>query len=284
MADVQKSAFSLSSATIMLGKAFTDDVFGLTPDLNSVGMVSQCNINLDSSVTELLNGVSQSSVDSKRTGVKSSISGNVYEMTAQNIMRAQAMSGVAKQVHRGVLTAAAASGAVSLTIASDPIPGEPDSAITAITDIPAGSTILIQRVNGETDFVFPTKTSADATGTGGGPFTVPIAAPYAIPTNMSFPAGSSVWIVSPVGVGNIDADDLFCVKVTGVLSSYNRPVTFVAPKVRMVKGFAVSFNETQYSSMPWEMQPLLMSRGEANSAPRLLDIGTRQPGLLYVGG
>lgn len=281
MADVQKSAFSLSSATLMLGKAFTDDVFGLYPDKHSVGMVSEVNVNLDSSITELLNGVAQATVDAKRTGVKSGITGNVFEMTAQNFMRSHAMSGAATVVKRGVLTAAAVSGGVSLTINSDPIPGESTSAITGLADIPAGSTILIQRANGETDFVFPTKTTAAATGTG--PYVVPIAAPYAIPTGMSFDAGSRVWIVQTIGVGNIDADDLFCVKVTGTLSSFDRPVTLVAPKVRMVKGFALSFNETQYTSMPWELQPLLLSRGEVQSSPRFTDIGTKQPILLYVG-
>ncbi len=283
MADVQKSAFSLSSATLMIGKAFTDDVFGLTPALNSVGMVSEAQIGLDSNITELLNGVSQSMVDAKRTGVRSTISANVYEMTAQNFMRAQAMSGAATVVKRGKLTAALAAGAVSMSIDSDPIPGEPTSAIATLGDIPSGSTILIQRPGGEVDYVFPTKSTGAATGASA-PFTVPIAAPYAIPAGMTFPIGSRVWVVSPVGVGNIDADDLFCVKITGTLSNYDRPVTFVAPKVRVVQGFQMSFNETQYSSMPWQLQPLLMSAGEAASNVRLGDIGTRQAGMLYVGG
>lgn len=284
MAEVQKSAFSLSSATLMIGKAFTDDVFALRPDKDSVGMTSEININLDSSITSLLNGVSQTEVDGKRTGIRSSITGNVFEMTAQNFMRSHAMSGSAVPVKRGVLTADVASGAVSISVASDPIPGESTSAISAAGDIPAGATLLIQRVDGETDYVFPTKTTAGATGTGSGPFTVALAAPYAVPTGMSFKAGARVWIVNPIGVGNIDADDLFCVKVTGTLSNFDRPVTFVAPKVRMVRGFQMSFNETQYTSMPWEMQPLLLSRTEVSSAPRLADVGTRQPGLLYVGG
>lgn len=283
MADVQKSAFSLSSATLMLGKAFVDDVFALTPATNSVGMASQASVTLDSSITELLNGVQQVSVDSRRTGVAGSITANVFEMTAANFMRSQAMSGApAVTVKRGVLASTAAAAAVSLSVTSDPIPGESGSAITAIGDIPSGSTILIQRVGGETDFVFPTKSSGVATGAG--PYTVPIAAPYVIPTGMSFPAGSRVWIVSPVGFANMDADDLFCVKITGVLTNYDRPVTAVFPKVRMVKGFQLSYNETQYSSMPFEMKPLVMSVGEAASMTRLSEIGTRQAGLLYVGG
>lgn len=281
MAEVQKSAFSLSSATIMLGKAFTDDVFGLTPAQHSIGMVSEVAVPVDSSITELLNGVSQTTVDAKRTGVSSSITANVYEMTAQNMMRASALSGVATQVKRGVLTAPLSSGAVSLSLNSDPIPGEVGSAITTIADIPAGATLLIQRPGGETDYVFPTKSSAAATGSA--PYTVPLATPFAIPADMTFPAGSRVWIVQAVDVGNIDADDLFCVKIAGTLSQFDRPVVYVAPKVRIVKGFGLVFNETQYGSMSWEMKPLLMSAGENNSLTRT-DVGTRRSGLVFVGG
>ena len=281
MADVQKSAFSLSSATIMIGKAFTDDVFSLTPAVNSVGMVSEVAVGLDSQITELLNGVQQVTVDAKRTGVSGSITGNVYEMTAQNFLRATALNSTFTQpVKRGTLSAIAAAAAVSLSINSDPIPGEATSAITAIGDIPSGSTLLLQRVGGETDYVFPTKSTGAASGTG--PYTVPIAAPQAIPTGMSFPIGTRVYVVNAVGVANMDADDLFCVKIAGTLSQFDRPVVYVAPKVRMVRGFQLSFNETSYGSMPWEMKPLMLSATEATG--RLAEIGTRQTGLLYVGG
>lgn len=281
MAEVQKSAFALSSATVMIGAAFTDDVFSLTPADHSVGMVSEVNISVDSSITELLNGVAQVAVDAKRTGASATITANIYEMTAQNFMRSQAIAGAALMPKRGRLAAQAASAAVSLSIETLPIPGEANSGITAIGDIPSGSVLLLQDPN-NTDYVFPTKSSAVATGAG--PYAVPIAAPYAIPAGMSFPVGTLVWIVQPVGVGDIDADAVYCVKITGTLSNFNRPVTYIAPKVRMVRGFQMSFNETQYTSMPWEMKPLVLSAGEVASLPRGAEIGTKRGGLLYVGG
>lgn len=284
MADVRKSAFSLSSATVMMGRAFIDDVYSLEPSVHSVGMVSEWSIGIDSSLNELLNGVQQISVDATRTGVAATITGNVFEMTAQNFMRAQAMSGTATQVRRGVLTAPLASGAVSLSINSDAIPGEASSAITALGDIPSGSTILIQRSAGEEDYVFPTKTSGAATGTGSGPYTVPIAGNYAVPANMTFPAGARVWIVSAISVADMDADDLFNVKISGVLSQFKRPAVYIAPKVRIVRGFQLAYNETTYSSMPWELRPLAMSAGEVASMPRLVEVGTRSSGKLYIGG
>lgn len=282
MAEVQKSAFSLSSATLMVGKAFVDDVFSLTPDKHSVGMAQEIRFVVDSSRNELLNGVAQSVVDSKKTNVRPSITGNIFEYTAQNFLRAQGLAGSAIQVRRGTLTALADAAAVSLTVASNPIPGEANSALTAIGDIPAGASLLLQLPDGS-DYVFPTKSSGAATGTGGGPFTIPIAGDFKIPTGMSFPVGTTVWVVHEVSVGLITEDDMFCVKVVGTLSNFDRPVVYIAPKVRMVNGFQIGFSETQYGSMPWEMSPQLMSKGEAASLPRLSEIGTKRSGVSYVG-
>jgi hypothetical protein len=280
VADVQKNAFMLSSATLMVAPAFTTDVFALTPALHSVGMAREIAVAVDSSLIELKNGIAQALVDSRRTNVSASLSATIYEMSAQNIMRSLALSGSPVQVKRGVLASAANAAAVSLSVTSDPIPGDANSAITVLGDIPAGSTILIQRVGSETDYVFPTMSSGATTGTG--PFAIPIAAPYVIPAGMSFPAGSRVWIVSPQKIANMDSDDLFGVKITGTLSNYDRPVTAVFPKVRMVKGFNLSYSETDYGSMPWEMAPMIMSVSEATG--RLTEIGTRAPGMVYVGG
>lgn len=282
MADVQKSSFSLSSATLMMAPAFTTDVFSLTPALHSVGMADEVNVTLDSSIQSLLNGVAQATVDSKRTGVAAGITANVFEMTAANFLRSQGFGSAPTQMKRLITTAALASGAVSVSAQSNPIPGEAASDATAIGDIPAGSTLLIQRPGGEGDYIFPTKTSGAATLTAS-TFTLPIAAPYGIPAGMTFPVGTTIWVVQAIGIANIDADDLFGVKITGVLSNFNRPVTAVFPKVRIAKGFQLSFSATQYTSMPWELSPLLMSITEASTG-RLSEVGTRQQGLVYVGG
>jgi len=279
MADVQKSAFSLTSATLMMAPAFTTDVFSLRPDLHSVGMSSEVNVTVDSSVTALLNGVAQATVDSKRTGVSASITANVYEMTAQNLMRSQALANNPITMKRGVLSAALASAAVSVSITSSPVPGETTSAITAVTDIPLGSTLLIQRAN-QPDYMFIATSSAAATGTG--PYVVAIAG-SAIPAGMTFAAGDLVWVVDDIPIASIDSDDVFGVKIVGTLSQFNRPIVAVFPKVRVAKGFQLSFNETQYTSMPWELSPLLLSSSEVASVTRGSEIGTRAPGVVYVG-
>lgn len=279
MADVKKNAFMLSSATLMMAPAFVTDVYALTPDAHSVGMIREVAVPLESSLIELKNGVAQATVDSKRTNIQPTISGTVFEFTAQNVMRSLAMGGLAAAMKRGELDTLAAGDAETLSMISSPVPGEATSAITALGDIPVGSTLLIQRPGGESDYVFPTKSTGAATGTG--PFEVPIADDYAIPADMSFPVGSKVWVVPAVHVGDIAADDLFCVKITGTLSNYDRPVTVVFPKVKISKGFNLQFTETDYGGMPWEMMPLLMAASEATG--RLADIGTKAFGDIYIG-
>lgn len=279
MAAVKKSAFMLSSATVMMAPAFTTDVYALTPEDHSVGMVKEVAVPLESSQIQLTNGVSQSVVASRRTSVQPTISFTSYEFTAQNVARSLAMSGTLGTMKRGALTTAAAAADVQLVLESSPVPGEAGSAITALGDIPAGSTLLVQRPSPNQDYVFPTKSSGAATGAAS-PWTVPIAANYAIPAGMSFPIGSLVWVV-PALRPTVDQDDLFCVKITGTLDSYDRPVTVVLPKVRVSRGFNLSFTETEYGGMPWELMPLLMSATEATD--RLADIGTNAFFDIYIG-
>lgn len=280
MANIQTPAFMLSSATLMIAPAFTTDVFALTPALHSVGMVRELSVNVDSSLIELKNGIAQALVDSRRTGVSAMISGTVFEMTAKNLMISSAIDPTASVVvKRGVLTTALAAAAASIVYNSDPIPGQAASAVTVVGDVPSGSTLVIQRIGSETDYVFPTVSSGVTTGVG--PWTTPIAGGFAIPAGMSFPIGSRIWILTPLPVADTVADALFGVKITGTLSNYDRPVTAVFPKCRIAKGFNLSYAESDYGSMPWELSPLLLASSEATG--RLLELGTTAPGRLFVG-
>lgn len=281
MADVKKNAFMLSSATVMLAPAFTTDVYSLIPATHSIGMVKEVSVSVDSSEITLQNGVANATVDTKKSNVAPMISMTVFEFTAQNAAYAGGLAGATGGIKRGVLTTALAAEAVSMSIASDPVPGEASSAITGIADIPSGSTLLLQRPNGEVDYVFPTKSTGVATGTGQGPFTVPIADAYKIPLGVTFPVGTKVYVLPAVPIGDINSDDLFCAKITGTLSNYDRPVTVVFPKLKIINGFNISFTESEYGGMPWQLKPLLMSSTEASG--RLADIGSKRFGDVYIG-
>lgn len=278
MADPIKNAFMLSSATLMITPYGGTPCFDLQPSTHSVGMIKEAAINVEAGSIDLMNGVAQALVDSRKTGVSGSISGNVYEYTAQNFMYAQGISGTPVQIKRGVLTAAVAAAATSATLNSSPIPGDTASSITGLGDIPSGATLIFQDA-ANPDRLFPTRTSGATTGTG--PYTVTFAGNYAMPTGVSFAIGDYVWVVNEVGVADTTQDNLVAVKLVGTLSNFNRPVVAVFPKVRVIKGFQISFSETQHGSMPWEMRPLLLTSSEATG--RLADIGTKRPGIVYAG-
>lgn len=278
MADPQKNAFMLASATIMMVPFGGTPVFDLVPANHSIGMAQEVSVNVESGEISLLNGVAQAVVDSRKTNVSAMISANVREYTAQNFMYAQGLSGTPVQIKRGKLASSAAAAATSLSVTSDPIPGETASAITGTSDIPSGATLIIQDKNNP-DRNFVTRTSGATTGTG--PYAVAIAGNYALPAGVAFAADDYVWIVNEVGVADISEDQLMSVKIAGTLANFNRPIIAVFPKVRVTKGFQLSFTETEYGGMPWELRPLLLTSSEATG--RLAEIGTRRPGIVYAG-
>lgn len=278
MASPQKNAFMLSEATLMIAPFGGTPVFDLVPASHSVGMAQEVSVNVDSGSIDLLNGIAQAVVETRKTNVSAMISASVREFTAQNLMYAQGLGGTATQIKRGALSAAAAAAAVSLSVNSDPVPGDSNSGITAVGDVPSGSSLVVQD-KANPDRVFVTRTTGAATGTG--PYSLPIAGNYALPAGVGFAAGDYVWIVNEVGVADISEDSMVAIKISGVLANFNRPVVAVFPKVRVTKGFALSFTETEFGAMPWEMRPLLLTASEATG--RLADIGTKRPGIVYAG-
>lgn len=279
MATANKNAFMLSSATLMLNR-FGDSVsvFDLNPTDHSVGLAKEITVAVDSSNLDLTAGVAQALVDSKKTNVQTAISATVQEFTAANFLRAQGFGSGEVVAKRGKLTAQVTAAGVSLSVADSPIPGEATSSLgTAAGAVAAGASIIIQHAT-IPELVFVAKASAASTYSTS-VHTIPIAN-TAIPIGMTFPIDSLVWIVSEVAVGSVDQGDLFSVKIVGTLANFNRPVVYVAPKVQITKGFNLSFTETEYGSMPWEMRGLLLSASEATG--RLAEIGTRAPGKAYA--
>jgi hypothetical protein len=251
-------------------------VFELTPDLHSVGMVRNVTLNQESDQIELRKGIQQNLVDSKKSNVKTTLSAEVFEFSAQNVFYSLSIGSQAVGLKRGKLTAAAAGGAATITVASDPLPGDASTGITAAGDIPNGATVLLQIPgNGSNDYVLPVRTTA-ATTAAAPDYDVTVA----IPAGMDFPIGTKVWIVNEVGVGSTAEQDFFKVKVVGTMSANERPITLILPKVKISKGFQIQFDEGNYTSMPFEFAPYFLSASEITG--RLAEIGTAQQGKVYI--
>jgi hypothetical protein len=277
MADVKSPSFLIGNATVMLAQRSVD-VFSLNPTQHSIGMVKAVTVGMEADTIDLRHGIQQNLVDQKRSGVRLTTSFEGYEFTAQNLFRALGYANVAIQRKRGVLSAAANPAATSISVATDPIEGETASGLTAVSDIPAGSTLLIQKV-GQVDFVFPVRTTGAATGVG--PYTVTLESP--IPTGMTFAAGDRVWVVNEMNVGDQKDSDFFGMKIVGTLSNHSVPVVVIFPKVKVNRGFNLTFSETDYSNLPFEISPFFLAASEIAAGSRLAEIGTRVTGKAYVG-
>ena len=275
MPTVKTSAFLLGEATVML-TPYADEtpVFELTPEKHSVGMTRNVSLSQESDTIELRKGIQQLLVDSKKSNVRSTISAEVYEYSARNLFYSLSMAKTPVDPKRGKLTATATGPQASITIESSPVPGEAASAITAATDIPVGATILLQVAGTGNDYVLPVRVTA-ATVAAGAEFTVSVE----VPEGMEFPAGSHCWIVNEIPVGSTSEEDYFKLKVTGTLSNNERPMTIVFPKVRITQGFQLNFDESNYTSMPFQFSPYFLTQSEITG--RLAEIGTSQQCMVY---
>lgn len=256
MADVQKDKFVIGNATVMLAP-ITEDVFTLVPDTHSVGMVKSVSMEEQSDQIALRNGIRQLTVDTVKSNVNMLITFEGYEFDAKNLTYALGMTGATVQRLRGSLDTAVVATDTSLSLVSDPLPNDANSLIDANSDIPDGATLVIQRAD-EPDYVYVTKATAATTGVG--PFVVTV---DAIPAGISFSIGDYVWVVNEIEAGSFDDDEFFCAKIVGYLSSNQEPITVIIPKLKITRGFNLSFSETDYSNLPFELSPIVMSKSEA---------------------
>ena len=275
-ASVKNNAFLLGEATLMIAPyADATPVFELTPDVHSVGMVRNVTLNQEADEIELRKGIQQHLVDSKKSNVRTTLSAEVFEFSAQNIFYSLSMGSQAVAVKRGKLKTAVNGAQATIVVNTDPLPGEPTSGISAAGDIPNGATILLQIPGAQNDYVLPVRVTA-ATTVATSDYTVTAA----VPAGMNFPAGTKVWVVNEVGIADTAEQEFFKVKVVGTLSNNEKPLTLVLPKVKIKRGFQIQFDEGNYTSMPFEFSPYFLSAAEVTG--RLAEIGTSQQGKLYV--
>lgn len=275
-ASVKENAFLLGEATLMIedfGSATS--VFELTPSDHSIGMVRNVSLGQDADSVELRKGIMQNLIDSKKSNVRTTLTAEVFEFTAQNLLYSQSVNKAAVPVKRGKLKTTVTGPQATIVVVSDPIPGQASSGITAIGDIPNGATLMVQIDGLDNDLVLPVRVTAATTMTGSD-FTVTAA----VPTGFTFPSGSKVWVVNEVPVGSTAEQDFFKVKIVGTLSNYQRPVVCVFPKVKIRKGFQITFDETNYGNMPFEFDPYFLTASEISG--RLSEVGTNQLGIAYI--
>jgi hypothetical protein len=226
-------------------------------------MVRNVTLNQESDQIELRKGIQQNLVDSKKSNVKTTLSAEVFEFSAQNVFYSLSIGNQAVALKRGKLKTAAAGATGDDRREHRPAPGRRDDRHLRCGDIPNGATVLLQIPgNGQNDYVLPVRVTAATTVAARA--TTPSRS--AIPAGMNFPVGTKVWVVNEIGVASTAEQDFFKVKVVGTLSNNERPVTLILPKVKITKGFQIQFDEGNYTSMPFEFAPYFLAQSRSRGA------------------
>lgn len=277
MPAIKNNAFLLGEATLMLAP-YSDatSVFDLTPAAHSIGMVRNVQVTEESDKIELRKGIQQLLVDSKKSNVRVGISAEVFEFNAQNLFYSLSRATTAVAPKRGKLKTAVTGPQATFVVNTDPLPGESATGISAVGDIPNGATLIIQHAT-DTDYILPVKVTATTTVA-----TTDYTVTAAVPSGMSFPAGSKVWVVNEIGLGDTAEQDFFKAKIVGTLSNNSKPMAVVIPKLKIMKGFTLNFDEGNYTSMPFEFDPYMLTSAEATG--RLAEIGTSKMIHAYAAG
>lgn len=241
----------LSTATVMIGPSA--DVNTLTPDRHSIGLVKNVSYTSDPEFRELTQGVTNDVVMSVKVGDGSRISMEVYEYTARNLAYAAGLdaSGVEYETASVLYTTTAAPATTTVTVAPAP------------TGISTGDFIYIQ--GGNDDLVHIAKVASVAAAV------ITLAAGYAIPTGMVFPAASKVRKVRALNIGAATPSVTLGCKITGIIDpSQNTPITLVFPKIKVTRGMNLAFSTENFGNMPFEFTPYALTATD----PLYADFGT----------
>jgi hypothetical protein len=232
------SKFLLSTATVMVGPS--SKVMELSPALHSLGLIKNVQVTTDMQSVELTQGTQALTVTSVATSNQVKISGEIYEYSARNVAYAAGLdaSGVAfdPSTITGLLSTAITVGGATVVLVS-------------ATGFAVGDTIVIQ------DTLVPDRLhvgliSVITTNT------LTLAAGFVMPTTSAFPVATTiVYRMRDVKIGAVPSIPTFGVKLVGVMPDDASPVTLIFPKVRIMKGFQMSFQTDNFANMPFEFTP-----------------------------
>ena len=242
--EAKSAAFMLGTATVMLGPP--EDVFDLTPDEHSIGLVKNFKMAPEIESLPLTQGVRNTKVYEVMTGFPISATFDVFEYTARNIAYSIASEGFKTEFDTKptgcMLSAGLVAGATTCDIISS-------------TDISAafttGTWIVIQELVGGRDLVAVARLTSNGTYA-----TNKVTLKFTnhpIPMGMAFSTNARVRAMSAIGLGASYEMPNLGMKVVGILPERNEPITLICFKVRVVKGFNLSFVTSDYGSMPFEV-------------------------------
>ena len=245
------STFMLGTATVMIGPQAS--LWDLRPDLHSIGLVKNFQITNEPQTVELTHGMRNTVVYSAMTANRVTAQCEVFEYTSKNLMYGLGLDGTSfvpysnEYPTNATLTGNTATPVTTATFIA---------ATSLVSDFPNGAWISIQDP-AQPDTVHYARLSATTTTTGTAPtitHTLTFAG-YGLKTGNNFPTGSLIQRVNMVSIGSTQQQPFFAVKVVGLLPENNEPVGLLMPKIRIMRGFSLSFSTENFGNLPFQFQP-----------------------------
>lgn len=225
--------FLFGQASVMLGPQA--DAFDLT-QANSIGLVKNVKVMQDSGFAELAQGTQGSIVMSLRNSAAMRVSFECYEFTSKNLAYGLGLDGSA-------LTEQTIAGTASALVTGNDI--VVDIALTSGASFAIGQWVSIAVQDGYAESTLIRKITNKVTNT------ITVNAP--IPTGVTIPNLAAVKVLNAVKVADKSAQPPFLsAKIVGALAN-GTIVTLLIPKVRITKGFDMSFGNQDYGNLPFEM-------------------------------
>lgn len=222
--------FLVGTATIMLGAQA--DLRDFRPESHSIGLVKNVKLMAEASYIELTQGIRNSVVHSIKTGEPVRASSEVYEFNASNWAYALGFNGYS--VNQTELTTT-----VTTAVASSPS-GTGTFDVAATAGYVVGDYVMVQV--GYDDTVIPRKITA-TTAT-----TITFDAPI---KNVDVPIGVNVRRCLVVPVGRKSEQPFLAAKIVGTVAD-GREIAIEIPKLRITKGFDITFQTSDYANMGFE--------------------------------
>lgn len=246
--EARTQSFLLGSGTVMIGAVA--DLYNLTPTKHSIGLVKNFQVTAEPNYIDLTQGVKATIIFQVKTANPVKAQCEVYEYTAQNMAYALGLEGlnILSPVATYVL-AAPIVGSTTTPVATLSL----DGGSTPPPIFPAGSWFCIQDPV-FLDHVQYVQSSADSTNTSD-VATVTLNTETTFKLGNSFPAGSIITPVNAFAVGSKKEEPYHSVMVTSTLPQNNVPVSILFPKVRITRGFSLTFGETNFGNMPFQFTP-----------------------------
>jgi hypothetical protein len=229
--EAQSINFAVGTATIMVGNPA--DLRDFRPETHSLGLVKNVKIMAEANYIQLPQGIRNEIVHSIKAGEPVSMGAEIYEYNAKNWNYALGFSGYEVSVTPAVHYVTTAVVATLL--------GTSTFDVDAVAGFTVGDYVNVQ-VGNTSDSVIPRRI------TGTTPTTVTFDAPI---KNQAIPVGASIRKVNIIPVGRQSEQPFLAAKIVGSMADQVEVVIEI-PKLRITKGFDLTFQTSDYANMPFE--------------------------------